>query len=217
MKKVLLLLFLGVCLNVNSQETSRQKELGIAFSSLNNFGIVFRLGNEKAMWRFTGMQVSGIDNNRENIRNDINNSDNTDESSSFGFSVSSGREYRKLINDKFELRYGFDLFFGYNDSKNEFGSNNNLTLPPFFSKTKIVSTSFSYGVNAVLGFNYIHNSLVFGAELQPFIAMQETESERTDSRNVNGISETFESTETSSGINYGLNNNFALISIAYRF
>lgn len=53
MKKLfVILLCLSATLLSEAQENPKQKEAGIIFNNLDNFGLTYKIGNNKALWRF---------------------------------------------------------------------------------------------------------------------------------------------------------------------
>jgi hypothetical protein len=203
MRKSLFILFLlSMTSNVMAQEMVRKKEIGLAFSSLNSFGIAYRTGTNKYLWRFQTLFISGgntVDTADSLVRKQSN--------SGFGFKM--GREYRKELADNLELRFGADISFAYskyNVDRDDRTINNADKLDQ--------RTSYSAGVNLVFGFNYTFNgNFVIGAEVLPsFTYSKGIFIERySTSNNVDQI------TSDISGFNYGLSNTSALLSLMYRF
>ncbi len=199
-KSLLVLAFLSISWFLTAQETVKQKEVGIVFNTLDNFGLSFKTGNTKSMWRFSTLLLSGTNASRDydSISNNINR---------YGFGLRVGKEYLKNITDNFEFRYGADLYFSYSYSKNQMknsnsGSNDLLTK----------DVRYTPGINLVFGFNYvIHNHLVLGAELLPIVVY--TTEISTSHRTATGN----EIKHTNSSFSYGLSTNSAKLSIAYRF
>ena len=196
-------MFLGIFMSLYSvaQETQKQKEVGIAFRNLDNFGLTFRSGTNKSLWRFSTLLVSG--GNFEETTDSVEN-----KQSSRGFGIGFGREYRESISDKIELRFGADLMFSYNYSKVDFDNNSSVGRERFTERT-----TYQPGVNLVFGLNYLLNNLVFGAELLPNFGYITGTSVERDSRSDDGM----ERKTDISGFNYGLSNTSALLSLAYRF
>src|SRR5665648_1271161 len=60
MKKLtVLLVLIFILLNdLYSQEKTTSKEVGLYFSSLNSFGVRYKFGNEKRMFRLTALSLS---------------------------------------------------------------------------------------------------------------------------------------------------------------
>jgi len=204
MKKLVLLfatMFLAVTLM--AQEPAKQQEIGLSFYSLNGFGITYKTGTEKALWRFNSIAISGDNNNYSNEYNDEKTSDTS-------FGISFGKEFRKALAENFELRYGADLSFRYDQSSNriEYKENN-----PFYNYYLQKRETYTPGLNLVFGINYIINDkLVIGAELLPgfgysFGTATHKQSETTDTETEQDIS----------GYNLRISSSSALLSIAYRF
>lgn len=201
MKKTVFIMMLS-CFAIASmaQENTRQKEVGITFSSLNNFGINYKVGNGSSMWRYNAMFGNG--NKTENNSDSLNYS-----KSNFNLGISIGKEYRKQIADKLEFKYGLD--FGISYYKN-FLKNNDKTIYnfDFENEEKIYSPS----VSIVIGLNYVlKNNIYIGAELKPFIKYN------TGERIVKNQNSKEEIKTDISGVEYGFDNNSAMLSIGYRF
>ncbi len=188
-----------VSLSGMAQESSPQKEVGLAFSSLNNFGLSFKTGTSQAMWRFNTLLISG--SRIEEASGGIEDSQST-----AGFAIKLGKEYRKVVAEQVEFRYGFDLSFGYNRTEynhtdKDFPSNNRHTQ----------RMTYQPGINLVLGLNYvINNNLVIGAELLPDFTYSTGKTEDSFNNNT-------DTKKDISGFSYGISNQSALLTLAYRF
>lgn len=199
MKKSLLIVFaLFIGISSFAQETKKQKEVAIAFGSLNSFGLTYKFGKTNSLWRINTLMVSGNNYDESSDSLERNNS-------SFGFNLRFGKEFRKSITDKLELRYGADLFLGTDqtsngvDDKSAFGYTNE-------QKTE----SISPGISLVFGFNYlISENLLLGAEMMPGISY----TMGTITRTQNDI----ETKSDMTSLNYGLSNSPVLLTLAYRF
>jgi len=98
MKRLSILLVLIICFlhNVDSQEKSKSKEIGIYFSNLDAFGIRYKSGNEIAMFRLTAVSLSlgsSSDDNGNGITQDRYS----------GFGLNLGLEFHVKINDQFNF------------------------------------------------------------------------------------------------------------------
>ncbi|MCP4552686.1 MAG: hypothetical protein GY834_11745 [Bacteroidetes bacterium] len=203
-KSLLILLCLSMSYYLMAQETVKQKEIGLVFSNLNNFGLTFKTGTDKSLWRFNTLFISG--NNMDNTASSL-----VDKYSNMGFGVKIGKEYRKVLVDNLELRLGADLSFtySYSQSKSEY---DDKTVDDYYRLDEI--TTYQLGINLVFGFYYVVNeNIVLGAELLP--DFNYTTGESVKKRTYNNDSEEIKS--DTSGFNYGLSNTYALLSIAYRF
>ena len=196
-------MFLGIFMSLYSlaQETQNQKEVGIVFRNLDDFGLTFRTGTNRSLWRFSTLLASG--SNFEETTDSIEN-----KQSGRGFGIGFGREYRESISDKIELRFGADLTFSYRYSKVDFDNNSSVDRERFTERT-----TYHPGINLVFGLNYLINNLVIGAELLPNFSYITGTSVERDSRSNDGL----ERKTDISGFNYGLSNSSALLSLAYRF
>ncbi len=120
----------------------KQREAGIQFNDLDSFGLVYRTGTDKSLWRFNLLSSSFG-----------KASFGASETDAFSIRASIGKEYRTIIDKNFEFRYGFDLGFGYANQNNS----NNVDID-----------TFDTTANAVVGFNYVvNNKIVIGAEVLP--------------------------------------------------
>jgi len=185
-----------------AQETVKQKEIGLAFSNLNNFGLTFKTGTDKSLWRFNTLFISG--NNTETTSDSL-----VDKLSSDGFGIKIGKEYRKVLVDNLELRFGADLSFSYNQTKNNY---EDKTINNY--DWKMERTTYQPGINLVFGLNYVFNdNLVLGAEILPYFSYITG----TEISNRYYNSSDVERKSDISGFSYGLSNSSALLSLAYRF
>lgn len=192
-------LILCVCailfaIGLNAQE--KRKEVSVNFTSLNEFGLSYKSGTAKSLWRYHLLNIyAGI--------NDSENESNTNENTNYGIGITLGKEFRKPVTDHLEFRYGFDIGANYASYKNISKTNNPIEFENKF-------TYFVPRINGVIGVNYIFNkNIAFGIELLPGISYA-----TTTGKNINNDIES--KTETSS-FNFNLSNNNARISLAYRF
>ena len=105
-KSLLILLCLSMSYYLIAQETVKQREIGLVFSNLDNFGLTFKIGTDKSLWRFNTLFITG--NNMDNTSDSLVNKQNN-----MGFGVKIGKEYRKKIVANLELRFGADISFTY--------------------------------------------------------------------------------------------------------
>lgn len=201
-KSLVVLLCLSMSYTLMAQETVKQKEIGLAFSNLNNFGLTYKTGTDKSLWRFNTLFISG--NNTETTSDSL-----IDKLSSNGFGIKIGKEYRKVLVDNLELRFGADLSFSYNQTKDNY---EDKTINNY--DWKMERTTYQPGINLVFGLNYVFNdNLVLGAEILPYFSYN------TGTEVSNGYynSSDVERKSDISGFSYGLSNSSALLSLAYRF
>lgn len=108
MKKIFFLTaILILSFTAKAQEVTKQKEAGINFQNLSNFGLSFKTGSEQALWRMN----ASLNGHGRTPNTFIDNLERKE--SSFGYGISLGREMRKPITENFEWRYGIDLFTGF--------------------------------------------------------------------------------------------------------
>lgn len=197
MKKLVLSLFAFlIAITIMAQEKPRIKEIGIVFGNLDNFGLSFKIGKEKALWRINTMLIDG--GNMEETMDTI-----VTKTSSIGLMFGVGREYRKSIAKNLEIKYGADLSFRYQNNKLDFSDNENTRLT--------TRTFYEPRFNLVFGFNYvIKEHLIIGAEILPYFSY--TIGSMKDELNNDDRIET-----DISGIDYGLSNTSIIVSVGYRF
>jgi hypothetical protein len=187
---------------IMAQGQSKQEEIGLVFGSLNNFGLTYKIGTEKGLWRFTTLYLSG--NNQKTVADSLST-----KNMSNGFGLKVGREWRTTVMGNLEFRFGADLSFAYNYSKNEtddkfVGYYNNLQE----------STTYTPGIDLVLGFNYVFlNKFVVGIEAMPYFNYITGTSHQKNyySNNIEDVKSKI------SGFTYGLSNTSLLVSLVYRF
>lgn len=197
-KLILIFVVLAMPLLVIGQENSKQKEVGLIFSSLDNFGLTFRMGDTKSVWRFNALALTG------NNQNEISYSSEY-KVRNLGVSFRIGKECRKALVENLELRYGVDLSFGYSNYET---SLDDKTINNFDMNIK--RKTYEPGFNFVFGLNYvIKNQFVIGAELLPsFSYIGGTQNQYNNGTNVKA---------DISGFRYGLSNTSAVVSLLYRF
>ncbi len=201
-KSLFILFFLSMSSHLMAQEIVRKKEIGLVFSSLNNFGLTFRTGTSKSLWRFSTVLLSG--------GKTVDTADSLiGMQSNIGFGVKVGKEYRKELVDNLELRFGADISFDYSQYNAERDDKTVNNADRFDQRT-----TYRPGVNLVFGFNYkLNDNFVIGAEVLPsFTYSSGTSIERRSTAN-NSV----EVKSDISGFYYGISNTSALLSVVYRF
>jgi hypothetical protein len=198
-KTFLILLTIASTFSISAQEKTKQKEIGITFSNLHNFGLSYKFGNSNSVWRINTLFASGSNIDQTNDSLERNNK-------SSRFTLKFGKEYRKTITDKLEFRYGADLSFGYQTSETVYDDKSSLNNDLLYK-----TLTYRPGANLIIGFNYlVSENIVLGAEILPgFNYITGTHSE-FDSNNIENETEI-------SGYYYGLSNTSALLTLAYRF
>jgi hypothetical protein len=178
---------------------AKRNELGLTFRNLDSFGVTFRTGTEKAVWRFNTIFIGG--SSFESTADSV-----YDKQSNSGISIQAGKEFRKLMANNFELRFGVDVSFSYSKNKSEYSSNES----DYFRFSERIT--YTPGLSLIFGLNYVLNSnLVIGAELLPTVSYSTGSTTETDSY-------TWQTVKSDvSGFSYGLSNSSVLLSLAYRF
>ena len=201
-KSLLILLCLSMSYFLIAQETLKQKEIGLVFSNLNNFGLTYKTGTNKSLWRFNTLFVSG--NNLEETGDSLLNTQ-----SNIGFGVKIGKEYRKEVIDNLQLRFGADISFRYSQSKSDYDDKTVNDYDRLYERT-----TYQPGFNLIFGFNYLlGDNLLIGAELLPRFSYTTGESVEKRYYSTDGK----EMKSDISGFSYGLSNTSVLLSLAYRF
>ena len=197
-KTIFVILFISLAILLNGQDTNKVKEVGITFTSLNNFGLTYRFGKEPSLWRINTIFISG--NKYAETRDSVENYH-----SSNGYAIKIGHEFRKELKKDFWLRYGIDISFRYDKSKREYKHLNEVDPDYWYENIKYVP-----GINLIVGLNYIVNdNVLIGAELLPNINWT-FEDFNTDNPNQTSSKLTY------TQINYGISNSSILLSIIYK-
>jgi len=202
--KILFLLLSILSISVNAQSSEKQKELGLTMNNiqLDKFGITYKFGKPSAMWRLSALSIDLSDDSR------FINEDADYNTSRISFSLSAGREFRKVVKNDFEFRYGLDIAFNYGKTKNDRTNIINAGQNEGYE-----STSYQPEVKVVLGINYVLNEkIVFGFEALPGIGYRYSETII-----MKGENEEIEIEDKNHSVNFGTSGEFALFSVAYRF
>ena len=193
---VLLALFVSSAIQAQTESSlGKIQEVGISFSSLNNFGFIYRAGQPKSIWRFGTNFINGSSNSDESPTG-------KDKSSSFGFRLDVGKEFRRPITEKLDLRHGINLGFNFSHFSDPGETTGELDMK---------LQSFGPSLGYIIGINFtISPNIYLGAEIIPGISYSSTKTTFTD--NV-GSDNTYKDHE----LNYGFSNGSALLSLVYRF
>lgn len=199
----------------------KRKEVSINLGNSNNYGISYRFGTAKSLWRLNLLSGNIGISNLQNETIFSNGQDNDIDyyeynNTGYGIGVSIGKEFRNTITNKVEFRYGFDIGFNYSHGTNE--STNNYNNSTDLSVYKSKYNSYTTSINGVLGFNYILNKhLALGIEVLPEISYRIGNTTGTRIYEDENDIEDFRTEGSSSQFYFDLNNNSARLSIAYRF
>ena len=191
-------------LSVIAQEKVKQKELGLVFSNLDNFGIMYKFGHQKSMWRLKSVYGNSLSQEQKS---------DSDKASTNHFSggLSFGKQFTVVLDKQFDFIYGADLSFGYSRSVNEREYSHEETE----GYNKNETYEYRPGLNLLLGFNYVINErIVLGAELLPGAYYSYGKSSASSKKD-DGSEEIVESDNTKFIV--GISSSSALLSVAYRF
>lgn len=176
----------------------KTSEIGLALSSLNSFGLTFRFGNVKGLWRFNSLLLTG-NLTAQNLSDSVHV-----KTSQMGSQVTAGREYRKPIGDRFALRGGGDLVFSWDQNVYD---RDDTSI--FNNDFRTVTTSYLPGINIVLGFNYaLGERLLLGLEVLPHFTYSIIHSKTT--------SPNFNQESTTTSYSYGLDTDAGRLSLVFK-
>jgi len=186
---------------LSAQEKVKQKELGLVFENLNSFGITYKFGHHKSMWRLKSLYGSGH-------QSDYKATDEERVGKQYTLSFSFGKQFAKEITDKVDLIYGLDIKYSYLYNYSKDVSNYNE-----YANREYMEYYHAPGLNLLIGFNYIINeSIIIGAELLPgcsYAFGKKTESYSNDpDRDVEFDTSQF---------GFNLSSSSVSVSLAYRF
>jgi len=168
-------------------------EFGLNLSGPHTFGIRYRAGSENTLLRLTLSSIEGSDQNSKAASN-------TSKFGSAGLAFNIGFEKRRLISDKLSLYIGSDLLTSYGSNTANY---DNLSQ-------KSDTWTLSEGLGLVLGFVYrINSALDISAEVLPSISY--SYGKTTTSSNGGN------SSQTNTGLNYGLGDTGANLTLSFRF
>lgn len=200
-KLILMLICFAIPYFLLAQKTTKQKEVGLVFSNLDNFGLTFKTGTEKAKWRFTALFLSGSSS-------DISYFNQNQTQKSAGFGLGFGREYYKPLTEKIVFKYGADVSFSYSKQKSTF---DDQTIDNYERSSE--QTTYTPGLNFVAGINYrFRDNIVFGAEILPGLSYSNGKSKEINSNYNNGEETIFDH----SSFRYGFSNSGVTLSVSYR-
>lgn len=188
---------LSLALSCSVVAQDKVNELGLVFSNLNDFGVTYRVGSEKSLWRFDAISIYANKNTKAFINyEELDNA--------YGIEVRAGKEFRVKLNDKFSLSYGADFSFGYEytiDGKDYIVYQNDIINE---------YRKFLPGFNLIIGVNYdITDKISAGAELLP--------GGKYHFGKYSNIQNAVKTTADYSGFQSGINNKAVEFSLRYKF
>ncbi|HZK94029.1 MAG TPA: hypothetical protein VFC67_07465 [Prolixibacteraceae bacterium] len=159
MKKLtVLLVLIFILLNdLYSQEKTSSKEVGLYFSSLNSFGVRYKFGNEKRMFRLTALSLSA----ERTTSPDQNKA---------GAGLNFGVELPFRITDVFSFYYGPELRSSFNHQKIYYTS---------FDYNSI--NEYNVGIGMILGFSRsFQSNIIVSVEIVPGFSYNKIVSDNVD-------------------------------------
>ncbi|MDW3191385.1 MAG: hypothetical protein R8G66_03445 [Cytophagales bacterium] len=155
-KTTLLLLLMGLLMQAYAQEKTKRHEIGLSLSDFNSFGVVYRFGTEKSLWRIATLETFIRRRETSTVNSVTKNKD-----TSYGLRI--GKEFRTKVDEKYQFRWGFDVSYFFLKDMQDFDVLNSTDLDRLRR-----STTHVIGVNAVLGMNFpISKRLLLGVEILP--------------------------------------------------
>lgn len=195
MKKILITLSLfAITLGSMAQ---KHKEVGINFSSMDNFGLSYKTGGERAMWRFSTF----VDGTALTTGTDA---DKIVQGAS-GLGAAIGFEFNRPLSGDLSFRWGSDLFANTTrETRTTMVNSRNV---------KEASIRNQRGFNLVLGLNYLMNEkFVLGFEVLPSVTYTIAK-EKVPAT----LGNQQETNELFTAWSYGLNTNWLRLTAAFRF
>ena len=191
-------MFLTGGLLAQQEKPLRIHQVGINFSSLNSFGLHYKTGSEKTLLRLSLLSLN-LGNNANWGRAE----DSVDvKAQNYGAGFRIGFEKHVPIIKKFDFIWGLETGCSY------FYERQKIEMP--YNDRDHTSWNITSMVNLILGATYtISDHFVFGAEITPGIHYTYGKS-----KNVYPESSV---EQTNSSFGFGFSNNFASLSLAYRF
>lgn len=191
---ILFLTFISQGLFAQQEKPVHYNQVGITFSNLNSFGLNYKTGGEKTLFRVTFLTL-----NLGKISEWGRPEDSVDiKHQSYGAGLRLGFEKRVPVYKHLDFIWGLETGcdFGYQKEKRDNFESVLWNITPLIA--------LILGVNYTLG-----DHLVFGAEITPGIQY---------SYGITDITRNGQSTKlTTSAIGFVFTNNSASLSIAYRF
>lgn len=184
---LLLLTLLTFQNSLSAQNTEKQHEIGLRFSNLDNFGAIYKFGNERTLYRLSLLQGYVQD-----LKTEYSSSSES-KVKAHGFGLALGFEKPLPVNDQFAFYWGCELGGTYGNSKQS-GS--------LVSETTTKNTRLDF--DFVLGCKYKASERIrIGAELLPGFYYSK----------VDGT----ENSQNNKSFGFGLSNQSAAITVSYCF
>ena len=186
-KSIILMIFILISIAGSAQEITKQKEIALSFSNFYDYTITYSFGSSNSLWRlstaYLGQQKSTTSYpTYDYVNNHV------------GFGLSFGKEFRKPLTDKLQLRYGAELSFSFsNDHQSSQSYDNEQIL-------------YAPGIRLLGGVVYkLNDDFGVGVLLLPFCNYRF------------GKSIAYDVESDISGFDYGLSNSSAQVNLIFSF
>lgn len=227
------------------RDTIKVREVGLVFSSLSNFGLCYKFGNEHTLFRVTALSLTGTNTSTSYSQfseGDTNDAVPSSTTKSFGVGLNFGFEKRRKINERSYFYYGLVLINSYSQSKTNTNTPVTYTIGYFdhgvyMAQAAVVNNTsqtntwtLSSGLGIVIGVAYkLTSSFSIGAELIPSTTYSYSETKNTASTyniawtgspnapyTLDAAAVNASSDKVTKGISFSVINTSAAITIAYR-
>ncbi|MCX6279803.1 MAG: hypothetical protein NT004_17170 [Bacteroidetes bacterium] len=202
--KIILYLVVALCLitaklTAQDAKAPRVHQIGIQFNSLNSFGVHYKTGSEKTLFRVTLVALNATQNYSWG-----RTQDSIDQKQrGFGAGFTLGFEKLIPLAKDFDFRWGLEVGSSYQYEKYNYSS--------YYPDSETSYWSINPGVYLIIGVSYIlKEHFVFGAEISPGVVYSYGKQKIISNGNM--MKET-----TNNSFRFGLNSNSASLSVAYRF
>ncbi len=204
MKKIAFILFIVMILPVftlaQEQLPAQKHEIGIVFSSFNNFGMVYKTGKKNTLFR---ARLLALDLGISSATSNKSDSTKT-KHSGYGAGILLGFEKRVPIVKHLSFVAGLDAGVQYTYSRTEF------EYFTYSLDTQYKRWTISPVLSGVIGFSYtIKEVLVLSVELYPSVVYSFTKEKGTYQGSDYEVKE--------KNLGFGFSNSTAGITVAYRF
>ena len=140
------------------QGLKRVYEFGLKFINLNNFGIGFKIGNQKTLYR---LSILALNFNTGKGSGSILDTASSPKTQNYGAGLRLGLEKRIVLAKNFYLLLGSDIGIAYNHNKMDW----NVTKYP---DSKLVSWELAPAIYIVTGLSYqVGEHFIITAEFSP--------------------------------------------------
>lgn len=131
----------------------KHHELGITFSSLNSFGLKYKYGSEKNLFRLSVLSLNLSSNNKKT------GTDDNQKTSGYGAGISLGWEHHFILTRAFQLYFGIEA-----------GASYSYSMDTYYHVVEFSQTTWSINpsLSVIFGAGYTLNKrFVFSAEIAP--------------------------------------------------